>query len=117
MNEQTKHTLGPWHLGFRNGANGNMVMAYNGKEACEDQAICSMYGLPINCDVSAMKGERNAEGLANARLIAAAPELLEALRAYVEKDFEMGGTSSKAEIHNARLAAARAALNKAQQDK
>lgn len=39
-------------------------------------------------------------------------ELREALEAYVSKDFEMGGTSSKAEIHNVRLAVSRATLER-----
>jgi len=44
------------------------------------------------------------------RLAAEVAELREALAAYVSADFDMGGTSSKAEIHNARLTGARALL-------
>ena len=50
---------------------------------------------------------------ADARLFAAAPDLLEALESYVAADFEMHGTTSAAEAHNARLQQARAAIRKA----
>jgi hypothetical protein len=50
---------------------------------------------------------------ANARLIAAAPELAEHLLDVLSMVPEMQGSTRKAEEHNARLAAARAALAKA----
>lgn len=74
---EAKHTPGPWHIGMRGGANSNLIYAYNGVDQHHDTPICSVYGMYQHCDVNEQKDN---EGLANARLIAAAPELLEALK-------------------------------------
>lgn len=107
----TKHTPGPWGI-YKGEENDAIAVSYwptlpNGKGG--GHVGVSIARMPVPSQFI-----DRAEINANARLIAAAPDLLAALQAYVEKDFEMGGTSSKAEIHNARLAAARAAINKAQ---
>ena len=102
------HTKGPW--------NHHKAPAIGGGTIHVIQAGQS-HGITV-CTIRAGIDKGNSDRIdeiceANAKLISAAPELLEALEAYVSKDFEMGGTSSKAEIHNARLNAARAAIKKA----
>lgn len=96
----SKHTDGPWHLG----GNGFIVYAQNG------------YAI---CDVKTFHGRNDADA-GNARLIAAAPDLLEALidladwLAYGLN--KAAGAEPTAEDHAAcaRVAAkARAAVNKA----
>jgi hypothetical protein len=72
----TKHTQGPWSIGMRNGANSNLVYANDGADLHHDTPICSVYGMYQHCNLHRQKDDT---GLANARLIAAAPELLEAL--------------------------------------
>jgi len=73
----TNHTQGPWHIGMRNGANGNIVFAHDGADQYHDTSICSVFGMYLHCDLHEQKDN---EGLANARLIAAAPEILTALK-------------------------------------
>lgn len=73
----SKHTKGPWHIGMRSGANSNLVFAHDGADQHHDTPICSVFGMYLHCD---LHEQRDNEGLANARLIAAAPELLEALK-------------------------------------
>ena len=71
-----KFTPGPWHIGMRGGHNANCIYAYNGKDAHDDYVICSVYGINMNRSVDETL---NNDGTPNARLIAAAPELLAAL--------------------------------------
>lgn len=81
----TQHTPGPWHVGMRSGHNGNIVYAYDaydGDHAYDATAICSMYDMWVNRRVDEQKDNA---GLANARLIAAAPDLLAALQALVDQ--------------------------------
>jgi len=97
----SKHTPGPWKAICDNPRQVNrmaMVATYGGGGVCID---CTKSGDSYEMDC------------ANARLIAAAPELLEALRAIVATTIEMGGTTLKAEQHNARLFAAISAIAKA----
>lgn len=61
MNQETKHTLGPWHVGMKPGP---IVYGPKGEQVAD-----------LRADLIS-KDER----LANLRLIAAAPELLEALK-------------------------------------
>lgn len=95
----SKHTPGPW-----------TVNAYNEIESGAVR-ICSVDIEETNA------GLNGGEGQANARLIAAAPDLLEELRAveqhlhaYVEAIEEGGGSASKS---SERLASVRAAIAKA----
>lgn len=75
--ENAAHTEGPWAIGMRGGANSNLVYTYDGATPHQDTPICSVFGLYMHCDINEQK---DCEGMANARLIAAAPEMLEALR-------------------------------------
>lgn len=68
----SKHTKGPWHVGVGNGE--GSVFADEGRARME-QGGTTLY--PI-CNVN--RGWDDAEDAANARLIAAAPELLALLR-------------------------------------
>ncbi len=78
----SKHTLGPWVVGTKTEFgthNANMIFD------SQDGSVAMVYGLPSNTMLEKMDEERYAEGKARARLIAAAPDLLEAL-----KDLEAG---------------------------
>jgi hypothetical protein len=66
-----KHTKGPWHIGAGNGE--GSVFADTGRTRLE-QGGTTLY--PI-CNVT--RGWNEAEDAANARLIAAAPDMLEML--------------------------------------
>lgn len=66
-----QHTPGPWTVGDENGHNANFVFGPDG-------LVCSVFGIAIHRHIDDLT-QRDASGLANARLIAAAPELLEAL--------------------------------------
>ena len=66
----SKHTKGPWHVGVGNGE--GSVFADEGRARME-QGGTTLY--PI-CNVN--RGWDEAEDAANARLIASAPDLLEA---------------------------------------
>lgn len=86
---ETKHTPGPWTA---TGHDGGMCVVVESKWGSVAKA------LPVGCEV---------QEAANARLIAAAPELLEALEEIAEQ-LELEGPSCS-DI----LAAARAAIAKA----
>jgi len=64
------HTPGPWTIGDANGYRATSVLA-------GDNSVADVYGLPLHQHISKFV---ECEGLANARLIAAAPDLLEALK-------------------------------------
>lgn len=104
----SKHTKGPWTWWSKN----------NGRPAKYD--LCKLHGLNGHQIFSAYGGDgcralgRDVEAMANARLIAAAPDLLEALKSMLEGAEEMGGTTSRAAAHNAKVASARVAVAKAE---
>lgn len=64
METQAKHTAGPWHIGVRQPSSDKFIYGSKGEEVAD-------------CD---RKTNFPDENLANARLIAAAPELLEACK-------------------------------------
>jgi hypothetical protein len=88
----TTHTPGPWTYGYEPTLNRHVVRAGFAGE----RSICVSYGA----------GLKTYEAAANARLIAAAPEMLEALRAVA--DYWAGG-----DVPPAIDAAMRAAIAKA----
>lgn len=102
---ETKHTPGPWRYGAPwDKPNGGRTIF--GRHV--DEYIADVYaGHHADDSVDGPRGE------ANARLIAAAPDLLAALEAYVAGDFEAQGSTLAAQRHNARRDAARAAIAKA----
>ena len=95
---QTKHTPGPWHIGVRTFHAGRDVYGPKGEPvAVADDAITA-----------------TPEAEANARLIAAAPDLLAALEALTACASMSGPAGTTAYlISNERMQAARAAIAKA----
>lgn len=70
--EQVKHTLGPWRVG-----EGGMPSRLNVWDVWAGAQIAHVKRFPVADDVRQIQADAEAE--ANARLIAAAPDLLEAL--------------------------------------
>ena len=82
------HTPGPWLIGEQNGHCGVSI-----DETSEDGARVATVYLGIVTSAASWGEEHfalpeNAEAMANARLIAAAPELLEALQEHVDECFD-----------------------------
>ena len=75
-----KHTPGPWYIGYqRQGITPN-ANGVNAGPPGEERSIAQVYGVWSNSSLEECEQDsRNAEGLANARLVAAAPEMYEAL--------------------------------------
>jgi hypothetical protein len=84
----SKHTPGPWHLG----SHGEQYNFAHVRAGSDDSAetIAEVFGLYIN---TGRAGQKNEEAIANARLIAAAPELLAALKACREAFVPEGGNA------------------------
>jgi len=74
MNENKK-----WHVGMRNGHNASNIYQYSGKTDLDNDAIAQVYNVSMHRHIEDVKDD---EGIDNAYLIAAAPELLEALEFY-----------------------------------
>jgi hypothetical protein len=97
------HTPGPWHVE----RDGDETMVWSGRTEQQAQwAIADVCGT-----ASGIVGLRLGEGIANARLIAAAPDLLAALKAiaaiqYNRLDAEQGELSQHVEIAKAAIAKA-----------
>jgi hypothetical protein len=94
---QTKHTPGPWHLLLTHGA---AFEIGDHSDLNKANILCTRYEWE----------ERAGEMLANGRLMAAAPDLLEALQAILPDAVgnHIGGPDTQA-----RIDAARAAITKA----
>jgi len=90
----SNHTPGPWVI----------YPATNGSEIC---AVDMEPGLPIRAGIARVNQYTYGEWIGNARLIAAAPELLEALEMMLEMS-EMGGFGKAAAEDVARVAIAKA---------
>lgn len=110
------YTPGTWRVGMRNGANANCIFAENGETAFDDDTIAQVYGIPIHCCLEDVPANY-AEGMANARLISAAPDMAEALRDLLE-DYQFAASEwdrdARAQadllIEQARAALAKAGL-------
>lgn len=100
----SKHTPGPLAVGMRSGHNVSNVYARNGTDNHTDDGICTVYGIRLHTKQDEVS-DRDSVGLANARLIAAAPELLEPLRGFVA---EFGDKAMNANVAKARAAIAKA---------
>lgn len=74
----TKHTPGPWWVGHH-AITGVFAERKAGTISIREAVVASCGGFSTNTD----QGEHCAENEANARLIAAAPDLLEAAKMYV----------------------------------
>ena len=72
----SEHTKGPWRQGDPHGHNATTI--YPDTDDRHADAIASVYGIPMHTSVDDV-GDRYRVGMANARLIASAPDLLEAL--------------------------------------
>jgi hypothetical protein len=77
MTTQATHTKGPWHTGQGNGE--GSIFCESGRMRLESGGT-TLY--PV-CAIS--RGWDEGEDAANARLIAAAPDLLEALRGLIDQ--------------------------------
>ena len=96
------HTPGPWTQGYKEHGF-NACMIYGGPN---QSGICQMFDIYQHKSVEECENDpRIAEGMANARLIAAAPCLLEALQACIEGEF---ATTDKAALDLAHAALAKA---------
>jgi hypothetical protein len=95
----TKHTPGPWAV---DGAFGDYIVG--------DHSHAGMHGA-LQAPVANLRNCANIE--ANARLIAAAPDLLEALQALLRSQFVNVGSGRALNVSDSDVAIARAALAKA----
>jgi hypothetical protein len=78
----TQHTPGQWVVGSKSEYgtyNANMIFDSQGG------SVAMVYGLPSNTMLEKMNGEQYADGKARANLIAAAPDLLEALNTWLKQ--------------------------------
>lgn len=96
MAETLKHTPGPWHIG--RGADGLPII-----HTAPDTFSSSGQGVAHVC-----KRTMCQEHTANARLIAAAPEMYEALRALIERSDANDGDGLLVAFDAARAAIAKA---------
>lgn len=78
-----KHTKGPWEVGGPYPSVSVIVMVDEGYGGPDGGAEPPRYEAIAILD-GRTEGEQNIEALANARLMAAAPELLDALRGFME---------------------------------
>lgn len=114
MNAQTKHTPSPWAVRVM-GAQVVAIDAPNGDQTIghsQWKELATAYG----CDDAMEDGE--AVALANARLIAAAPELLEALRELLDSHDDVNTCDADSQFradtrHEAAIRNASAAIAKA----
>lgn len=87
MEEIKKHTPGPWHI-FQSGAYFGVDAGSDSGMEKDDKTIIA-YG-DDGDDITGVRGETYEEMVANAKLIAAAPELLEALQYLMSYEVMVG---------------------------
>ena len=104
-----RFTPGPWHVGTSTGRNANHVYVRN-------DAIAQVYGLPMHTSVQElgeMTGPEWRKGEANVHLIAAAPDLYEALEAVAMAYYALHRSRNIDPEESGALVKARGALAKA----
>lgn len=101
------HTPGPWEVIV--GYDGAVSVAASGSRRIN----LTTAGTPIIADIYDHADAENFSGLANARLIAAAPELLGALRGMLALDVEHSQRGPDDDDVCSEVRAARAAISKA----
>jgi len=105
----TKHTPGPWATEARTGFGGAAVWAEN------DEVICRMRPSQLVHNDDKRKKDQwviSAEDAANARLIAAAPDLLHAMRLMLREHDALQMAEGSTDDRWAAATLARAVLNK-----
>lgn len=90
---ETKHTPGPWKI--YDAACG--LDYYPGIEVSNSSKSIIVFGTDID-DQSGVRGDSRTERIANAKLIAAAPELLEALMMLLETNEALPNLKFSAEV-------------------
>lgn len=91
----TKHTPGPWQIGHK-----SQFGTYNPSviHTEEGVGVATVYGIPMHVRLEEITGDAHcANGLANARLIAAAPELLAAAKVALDFISSMPGDMGELE--------------------
>jgi hypothetical protein len=109
---ETKWTPGPWQQGMRTGANANCIYKQVGPELHDVDAIAMVYGIRLNTSAENVT-KRWSEGVSNARLISAAPDLYDALEECKRvlsdlQSTQLEGTRTRAAWEKARTALAKA---------
>lgn len=102
----SKHTPGPWRIGHQTDYG---VFNPSVIQTGEDVGIATVYGIPLHVKLDEVENDpKCAEGLANARLIAAAPDLLAACKEALQssEDSEGGGYRVLNEMLRAAIAKA-----------
>ena len=74
-----RHTPGPWRIN-NTGSIGNLIEGYSGKKLFDGDDGYRTIAIYQSCESTGLRNEELWNAKANARLIAAAPELLEALK-------------------------------------
>ena len=109
-----QHTPGPWHVG-----NGDVFADGTAASDFDDRVICAIGKSGFRSHEYAPVQAHKPEGQANARLIAAAPDLLNALQGVMDilgrPQINASGMGAEWDYVGPRVAAARAAIAKAVQ--
>lgn len=71
-----------WRQGMDSGHNACFIYEV-GDDPMREGVVCQVFGLPVNRSIEEVDAKRFAEGMAQARMIAAAPDLLAASKAWL----------------------------------
>lgn len=111
-----KHTPGPWEVQHSRQRNPHAYRIYSVTERAAQTGVGPHHYQPCICEGAMwLDSDPADESLANAHLIAAAPELLAALREYLAADDALrNGTPENAERYRKAIAQACAAIVRAE---